>query len=125
MNKMSSALAPQCAAYLPVQKLGMYSASAYKTTAAPARVKAGEADNLLYLLFFFNDHSYIHVLNKYPGKDFPCTFSFVGAWGCQVCCACLITNLVFLCDSMPGLVFLTKINTHVKTLVPLCLEGKS
>lgn len=57
MNKMSSALAPQCAAYLRVQKLGMHSASAYKTTAAPARVKAGEADNLLYLLFFY-DHSY-------------------------------------------------------------------
>lgn len=123
MNKMSSALAPQCAAYLPVQKLGMHSASAYKTTAAPARVKAGEADNLLYLLFFMT--ILIHVLNKYPGKDFPCTFSFVGAWGCQVCCACLITNLAFLCDSMPGLVFLSKINTHVKTLVLLSLEGKS
>lgn len=84
MNKMSSALAPQCAAYLPVQKLGMHSASVYKTTAAPARVKAGEADNLLYLLFFMT--ILIHVLNKYPGKDFPCTFSFVGARGCQVCC---------------------------------------
>lgn len=39
------ALAPEHAAYLPVQKLGIHSAWASRTIAASARVKAGQPDN--------------------------------------------------------------------------------
>lgn len=66
VNKESSALAPQHAAFLPAQKLGMHSAWAYKTTAAPARVKAEEPDNLLLTFLTVP----IPALNKYTGRGF-------------------------------------------------------